>query len=243
MTQITTQIKPLNKTPKTFSKELAVFDLDHTLINTDSDYMWGEFLVKHKLVNETDYRNKNREFYEDYIAGTLDAVKYNEFVANFLRQHTLAQLHKWREAYILDEIAPLVRPKAKQALQKHRDAGHDVLVISATNAFVVKPIANQLFGVDFDHILATELVITNDGYTGKVLGKPNFKDGKIYHLNQWLANKNQQGIRYTKTYAYSDSLNDLPLLTWADVAICVSPDERLHAYARTNGWAVEDWAM
>lgn len=225
------------------SKELALFDLDYTLINTDSDYMWGEFLVKNQLVNEADYCAKNREFYEDYIAGTLDAVKYNEFVANFLKQHSLAQLHDWRASYIVDEIAPFVRPKAVQTLQKHRNAGHDILVVSATNAFVVKPIANQLFGVAFDNILATELEVTEQGYTGKVAGRPNFKEGKIYHLNQWISKQNQQGVHYKKTYAYSDSFNDLPLLAWADMAVCVSPDERLHAHALAHHWAVEDWSI
>lgn len=103
-------------------KELALFDLDNTLIDTDSDYMWGEFLVKHHLVEESLYRAKNREFYEHYIAGTLDAVVYNEFVAGFLKQHTLAQLHEWREQYLQDEIAPKVRPKAVNAIQSHLQA-------------------------------------------------------------------------------------------------------------------------
>lgn len=223
--------------------ELALFDLDYTLINTDSDYMWGEFLVKHGLVDEGLYRAKNREFYEHYLAGTLDAVVYNEFVANFLKQHSLAQLDTWRQQYISEEIAPFVRPKALQAIAKHQQQGHDILVISATNAFVVKPIANQLFNIAWENILATELELTDNGYTGKVAGRPNFKDGKIFHLQQWIANKNAQGTHYTKTYAYSDSKNDLPLLKWADEAICVSPDDVLKDYANTQGWQVVDWSI
>lgn len=224
-------------------KILALFDLDYTLINTDSDYMWGEFLVKHGLVDESLYRAKNREFYEQYLAGTLDAVAYNEFVANFLKQHSLTQLHKWRQQYISEEIAPFVRPKAVETIAKHQDLGHEILVISATNAFVVKPIANQLFGVAMDAILATELELTEAGYTGKVAGRPNFKDGKIFHLEQWLTNKNAQGVFYEKTYAYSDSKNDLPLLQWADVPVCVSPDDVLLNYAKSQGWAVENWSI
>lgn len=224
-------------------KILALFDLDYTLINTDSDYMWGEFLVKHGLVNESLYRAKNREFYEQYLAGTLDAVAYNEFVASFLKQHSLTQLHKWRQQYISEEIAPFVRPKAVETIAKHQDLGHEILVISATNAFVVKPIANQLFGVAMDAILATELELTEAGYTGKVAGRPNFKDGKIFHLEQWLTNKNAQGVFYEKTYAYSDSKNDLPLLQWADVPVCVSPDDVLLNHAKSQGWAVENWSI
>ena len=225
------------------TKELALFDLDHTLINTDSDYMWGEFLVKKGLVDEGEFRQKNREFYEQYIAGTLDAVVYNEFVANFLQQHSLEQLHAWRAEYIANEIAPNVRPKALHAIQSHLGHGHDVLVVSATNAFVVKAISQQLFNVATQNVLATELELTEAGYTGKVAGRPNFQEGKIFHLNEWIAKQSAQGINYTKTYAYSDSKNDIPLLAWADVPVAVSPDEVLHAHALAHHWAIEDWSI
>lgn len=224
-------------------KQIALFDLDHTLINTDSDYMWGEFLVKHHLVEESLYRAKNREFYEHYIAGTLDAVVYNEFVAAFLKQHPLTRLYQWREQYLQDDIAPTVRPKALQAIDAHSQAGHDVVVISATNAFVVNAIANKLFSVDDSRILATELEVTEQGYTGKVAGQPNFKEGKLINLKKWLANQQQQGVTYSKTYAYSDSKNDLPLLEWADVAIAVCPDDTLRAHALAHHWAIEDWSL
>lgn len=229
------------------AKELALFDLDHTLIDTDSDYMWGEFLVKKGLVDEGEFRQKNREFYEQYVAGTLDAVVYNEFVASFLKQHTLAQLDTWRAQYIANDIAPNVRPKAVAAIHSHVTQGHDILVVSATNAFVVKAIAQTLFGILPENVLATELELTDcdgmQGYTGKVAGRPNFQDGKIYHLEQWIANQAQQGVTYSKTYAYSDSKNDIPLLQWADVAVAVSPDDTLHAHALAQHWAVEDWAI
>lgn len=224
-------------------KQLALFDLDNTMIDTDSDYMWGEFLVKHQLVDASLYRAKNREFYEQYIAGTLDAVVYNEFVATFLKQHPIAQLHQWREQYVQQEIAPKVRPNAVKAIQTHLQKNHDVVVISATNAFVVKAIAQQLFSVDERNILATELEVTEQGYTGKVAGQPNFQQGKIINLQKWIANQQKQGITYYKTYAYSDSKNDLPLLEWADVAIAVCPDDTLRAHALAHHWAIEDWSM
>lgn len=224
-------------------KELALFDLDNTLLNTDSDYMWGEFLVKKGLVDEGEFRQKNREFYEQYIAGTLDAIVYNEFVANFLKNHSLEQLYVWRDEYIMSEIAPNVRSKASQAIQAHLDKGHDVLIVSATNAFVVKAISEKLFNVKVENVLATELELTQEGYTGKVAGRPNFQEGKIYHLQNWLTNQAQHGVNYSKTYAYSDSKNDIPLLAWADVAVAVSPDDTLHAYALAHHWAVEDWSL
>ncbi len=219
--------------------ELALFDLDHTLLNVDSDYMWGEFLVEQKLVNEALFRERNYQFYQQYIAGTLDAVEYNEFVASFLKQHSLEQLDSWRKAYINQRIVPNIRPKAVQAIEQHLQQGHDVVIISATNDFVVKEIA-KLFFINEKNVLATQLEKTQQGYTGKVVGKPNFQAGKIYHLQQWI---NQQNKTYQKTYAYSDSKNDLPLLEWADVAICVTPDEILKAHALAHGWAIEDWTI
>ncbi len=225
------------------TKELALFDLDHTLIDTDSDYMWGEFLVRNNLVNEHEFRQKNREFYEQYIDGSLDAVVYNEFVANFLKNHSLEQLHAWRADYIAHDIAPHVRPKAVHAMQSHLERGHEVLIISATNAFVVKAISEQIFHIPPENVLATELEVTEAGYTGKVAGRPNFQEGKIYHLEQWLANQAKKGITYSKTYAYSDSKNDIALLAWADMAVAVSPDDTLHAHALAHHWAVEDWAI
>lgn len=226
-------------------KELALFDLDNTLLNTDSDYMWGEFLVKKGLVDETEFRQKNREFYEQYIDGTLDAVVYNEFVSAFLKQHPLEQLYAWRADYIAHDIVPMIRPKARHAIAHHLEKGHDVLVVSATNDFVVTAIAKE-FGITPDNVLATKLELTADGYTGKVADKPNFQDGKIYHLEKWLAKQATDargGLTYSKTYAYSDSKNDIPLLAWADVAVCVNPDDVLNAHALAHHWAVEDWAI
>ncbi len=224
------------------ARTLALFDLDHTLLDVDSDYLWGEYIVKHGLVDEAEYRTANQDFYEQYIAGTLDATEYNEFVAQFLTTLPLARLHALREDYVKYEIEPHMRPKAITVLKEHLEMGHDVVIISATNDFVVSAIAER-FGIEDANVLATPLEIKNERYTGQLADKPNFKDGKIYHLNKWLAKQQAAGISFDKTYAYSDSKNDLPLLQWADVAICVSPDDALHAHALAHRWAVEDWSI
>lgn len=221
---------------------LALFDLDHTLLDVDSDYLWGEYIVTHGLVDEAQYRTANQKFYQDYIEGTLDATKYNEFVAQFLTTLPLARLHAIREDYIKAEIEPHIRPKALQVLGEHLELGHDVVIISATNDFVVSAIAER-FGIKDINVLATPLEIKDQRYTGKLLDKPNFKEGKIYHLDKWLDKQQAAGISFEKTYAYSDSKNDIPLLEWADVAICVSPDDALHAHALAHRWAVEDWSI
>lgn len=223
-------------------KELALFDLDHTLLDVDSDYLWGEYIVKHGLVDEAQYQTANQRFYEEYIAGTLDATEYNEFVAEFLTTQTMERLYELREHYIQTEIDPHIRPKALSALKHHLEAGHDVVIISATNDFVVSAIA-QRFAIEAAYVLATPLEIQDNRYTGKLTDKPNFKDGKIYHLEKWLAKQEAHGITYSKTYGYSDSKNDLPLLEWADVPICVTPDDTLHAHALAHRWAVEDWSI
>lgn len=226
----------------TESRELALFDLDHTLIDVDSDYLWGEYIVKQGLVDEAQYRTANQRFYEQYIAGTLDATEYNEFVADFLTSLPLERLDEIRQHYLMQEIKPSIRPKAVTAIRQHIEAGHDVVIISATNDFVVSAIA-EYFAVKADFVLATPLEIKDNRYTGKLSDQPNFQAGKLYHLNKWLDKRQAEGITYHKSYAYSDSKNDLPLLEWADVPVCVTPDETLHAHALAHRWAVEDWSI
>ena len=221
---------------------LALFDLDHTLLDVDSDYLWGEYIVKHGLVDEAEYRTANQAFYEQYIEGTLDATEYNEFVAQFLTSLPMDRLHELREDYIKTEIEPHIRPKAMEVLCQHIELGHEVVIISATNDFVVSAIAKR-FGIEDANVLSTPLEIIDKRYTGKLTDKPNFKEGKIYHLNKWLDKQKAVGVSFDKTYAYSDSKNDLPLLQWADVPVCVSPDEVLHAHALSHRWAVEDWSI
>ena len=221
---------------------LALFDLDHTLLDVDSDYLWGEYIVKHNLVDEAEYRTANQKFYNDYIEGTLDATEYNEFVAQFLASLPMPRLHELREDYIKSEIEPHIRPKALEVLCHHIELGHEVVIISATNDFVVSAIAKR-FGIEDANILSTPLEIANERYTGKLTDQPNFQEGKIYHLNKWIDKQQAAGISFDKTYAYSDSKNDLPLLEWADVPVCVSPDDVLHAHALSHRWAVEDWSI
>lgn len=221
---------------------LALFDLDMTLLNVDSDHSWGQFLVEQGLVDRAYYKDMNDKFYQDYIAGTLDAVEYNEFVASFLKTKTMNELHAYREIYLNTWIKPAMRPDGIKAIKEHRQAGDTVVVISATNDFVVVPIAS-LFGVDSAHTLATRLEVVDNAYTGKVADRPNFKDGKLYHLTNFIAQKNAKGIQFDKLIAYSDSKNDLPLLQFADVAVCVTPDDILRQYANTQHWQIVDWSF
>ncbi len=225
------------------NKNLALFDLDLTLINIDSHSTWCEFIVKKGLVdNKESYRQKNDYFQQEYKKGTLDAVESSEFIASFLTALPLNELYQLREECIRTEIAPFIRPLALQRIEKHRKQGDDILIISATNDFVVSGVA-QLFSVARENVLATPLEVKNNHFTGKLTDKPNIRADKLYHLNKWLVKNGKQVSSYDKTYAYSDSHNDLPLLEWADIATCVSPDKKLTQIAIENNWQIENWAI
>ena len=213
---------------------LAIFDLDHTLINGDSDYLWGEYMVEHGIVDEQAYRSRNEAFYRDYQRGTLDNDQYLKFALEPLTHHSIEALHAWRADYVEKWIRPLIAPGALPLLQQHRERGHDLLMISATHLFVSEPIA-QLLGIPT--VLATEPEIVDNRYTGRFLGTPTYQQGKVVALREWL---DGSGHDLVGSYFYSDSLNDLALLEQVDNPIAVSPDEPLQAIARERGWKIID---
>lgn len=214
---------------------LALFDLDHTLLNLDSDHAWGEFLIGQQLVDAASHRARNDQFYEDYKAGTLDAVAYNEFVFEFLAQHDLAQLAELHQQFMQQVITPALRPRGQAAIAQHRAASHEIVIITATNAFVTAPIA-AAFGVD--QLIASQPELRDGRYTGRLVGEPCFQAGKLHHLQHWLA-----GREVAESWGYSDSFNDLPLLNFVDHPVAVNPDTRLHAHALAQQWPIEDWSI
>ncbi|WP_020209895.1 HAD family hydrolase [Gilvimarinus chinensis] len=213
---------------------LAIFDLDNTLIAGDSDHLWGEFLISERLVDETEYRHQNDKFYEDYKAAQLDIDAYLRFALSPLPSRTLAEWRAIHQRYLEKAIKPILLPAATELLQKHRERGDYLLIITATNGFITRPIA-ELLGVD--EILATDPEIHNGSYTGGYVGTPCFADGKVTNLNQWLKNSDHtlQG-----SYFYSDSINDLPLLKQVSFPVAVNPDEPLLNIASENQWPVLD---
>ncbi|AXI03612.1 histidinol-phosphatase [Aquirhabdus parva] len=219
--------------------QLALFDLDHTLLDLDSDHEWGEFLIAQGLVDEAEHRKRNDQFYADYQSGTLDAVAYNEFVFQFLKGKAPSVLKAISDQYLDTIIRPAMRPLGIAAIEKHRQAGHEIVIITATNSFVTAPIA-QAFGVS--HLIASEPEIIDGVYTGKLVGEPCFQAGKLHHLNAWLAQHNPDQ-KLENSWGYSDSFNDLPLLNFVDHPITVTPDKRLHAHALDHQWPVENWSV
>ena len=213
---------------------LAIFDLDHTLITGDSDYLWGEYMVAKGIVDEQAFRQRNADFYQDYQRGCLDNDQYLAFALEPLTHHSIEALHAWRSDYVREWIEPLVAPGTPALLEEHRASGHELLIISATHLFVSEPIG-RLLGIPT--VLATEPEIVDDRYTGRFLGTPTYKDGKVTVLRQWA---NDKGLSLEGAYFYSDSLNDLALLEAIDNPVTVSPDDNLKAIAAERGWPIID---
>ncbi|MDC4428807.1 HAD-IB family hydrolase [Acinetobacter baumannii] len=215
--------------------KLALFDLDHTLLNTDSDHSWGEFLVNEGLVDPVHHRQMNDKFYEDYKAGQLDPYAYNEFVFGFLTKHDNNYLTELHQLFMEKVIRPQMRPKGFDAIKKHQDLGHTIVGITATSDFITAPIFRE-FGIT--EILATNAEVADDKYTGKVAGLACYQKGKLARLEAWL-----DGRSVSESWAYSDSINDRFLLEYATHAIAVNPDDRLEKLAQENKWEIQDWSI
>lgn len=210
---------------------LAIFDLDNTLIAGDSDHLWGDFLVERGLVDVKKYKATNDRFYQDYKDGRLDIEAYLSFALRPLAEHALSNLLDWREEFLAEKIAPIMLPAAARLLQKHRDQGHTLMIITATNDFITGPIAEQL-GVD--HLIATQAKMENERYTGDIEGVPCYREGKVLRLHDWLR---QTGESLADSWFYSDSHNDLPLLEQVTHPVAVDPDPVLAQHVREHGWS------
>ena len=212
---------------------LAIFDLDNTLLAGDSDHSWGEFLIAQGLVDEHQHRAENDRFYEDYKSGSLDILAYQEFVLEFLTHHSSERLTALHQEFMASAIEPLLLPKAQALVDKHRQEGHTLLVITATNDFVTAPIVAH-HGIE--HLIATTAEQVDGRYTGKVVGTPSFQQGKIERLNEWL--KHHPNLSVDGAFFYSDSHNDLPLLELVDNPVAVDPDDTLRAFAEQQQWPI-----
>ncbi len=211
---------------------LAIFDLDNTLLDGDSDYLWGRFLCDQGLVDAKSYEIENQRFYEEYKTGVLDIFEFLTFSLQPLSMRSMEELAILHEKFMDSIIRPRITPAARQLLEKHRKNGDFLLIITATNLFITAPIAQEL-GVD--DIIATDAEIKNERYTGKVEGTPCFREGKVTRLEQWLK---QQGQNLAESWFYSDSHNDLPLLERVSHPVAVDPDETLADHAAARGWPI-----
>jgi HAD superfamily hydrolase (TIGR01490 family) len=216
---------------------LALFDLDHTLLPIDSDYAWGEFTQEIGWTDRVEFKQKNDAFFRDYQQGTLDVHAYVRFATAAVRARGAIESVAAHRRFMDTVIRPVMHDAAVQLIRQHQAAGDEVVIVTATNDFVTRPIA-QAFGVT--ELIAVELEQGPDGWiTGEVTGVPSFRAGKIVRVEQWLA---ARGRRWTdvETTFYSDSMNDLPLLERVDHPVATNPEEKLRAIAAARGWRILD---
>jgi HAD superfamily hydrolase (TIGR01490 family) len=214
-------------------QNLALFDLDNTLLAGDSDYNWSLFLIKQGLLDEKTHHERNEQFYLDYKNGTLDIYKFLAFQLKPLAEHSVADLNALHANYMESVIRPMMTKKAQDLVNQHKAQGDLCLVITATNSFVTKPIA-QAYGIA--HLIGTDPEMVNGAYTGGVAGVPSFQEGKVTRLNQWLAERGQVLADFEQSYFYSDSHNDLPLMKLVTHPVAVDADAKLTDYAQQHGW-------
>ena len=215
---------------------VAIFDLDNTLIGGDSDYLWGEFLCDEGIITDREsFQKMNDYFYHQYEIGELDIYAWAEFSFKVLTEFSFDELSDLRQKFVDTKIKPIFLKKAQSCINGHKENGHQVLVITASNTFITKPVV-EMYGIR--HLLATEPEFKSGRFTGKVSGIPCFQSGKIDNLMPWLEKNNESLIG---SYFYSDSHNDLPLLELVDNPIAVNSDEILTSAAHENGWQVFDW--
>lgn len=214
---------------------LALFDLDNTLLSGDSDFEWSQFLVEQGILDRELFEAKNLAFYEQYKAGTLNIQAFLEFQLKPLSRHSRKVLDGWHEEFMRIKVRPMMGEKAKALVEKHRVAGDVCMIVTATNSFVTAPIARE-FGVE--HLIATDPEHKNGEFTGGVAGVPSFREGKVVRMEQWLAERGWNWGSFEQSWFYSDSLNDLPLLSKVKHPVAVDPDATLRAHAEKQGWPV-----
>ncbi len=212
---------------------LAIFDLDNTLIAGDSDALWGEFMVSNGLVDSEGYRQANNDFYEQYKQGVLNIDEYLAFSLKPLTEHTLEALADWHSQFMEQHINPILLAKGLAQIDQHRQQGDHIMIITATNRFIAEPIASTF---NVDTLLAIDLEVSNNRYTGNVSGVVTYQRGKVVRLQNWLQAHPEHTME--NSYFYSDSKNDLPLLEQVDHPVAVDPDPDLALVASKNNWSV-----
>jgi HAD superfamily hydrolase (TIGR01490 family) len=215
--------------------DLALFDLDNTLIAGDSDFEWAQFLIAKGILDRALYEARNIEFYEQYKAGTLDIDVFLDFQLQPLSRYPRALLDTWRREFMSRHILPLVGDKARVLVREHLDRGALCAIVTATNSFVTGPIIRE-FGIA--HLIATIPAQENGQFTGRPRGTPSFREGKITRVEGWLEAMGLWWSSFERSWFYSDSQNDLPLLSRVSNPVTVDPDPTLRARAEAAGWPV-----
>jgi len=216
-------------------KELALFDLDNTLLSGDSDYEWAQFLIERGVLERVEYEAKNDRFFRQYKAGRLDIHEFLDFQLEPLALHPREQLDAWHAEFMRAKVNPMIRRKGLDLVRRHLAQRDLCAILTSTNAFITAPIARE-FGVE--HLLATELEVRDGRFTGKPSGTPCFRQGKVTRLAEWLGQRGRTLASFEASWFYTDSQNDLPLLERVTKPVAVDPDEILRKEATARGWQI-----
>jgi HAD superfamily hydrolase (TIGR01490 family) len=219
-------------------RKLALFDLDHTLIPLDSDFAWGQFTTSLGWTDAHDFIGRNDTFYQQYKGGTLDITEYVRFATAAICAQGATKSEAAREEYMGAVIHKAIQAQALDLVRAHQASDDAVVIITATNEFVTRPIA-AAFGVS--ELIAIDLQRDPDTgwFTGEIAGTPSFREGKVARMDQWLAHRGWCWDEIESTF-YSDSINDLPLLEKVTHPVATNPDERLRTVALARGWRILD---
>lgn len=215
--------------------ELVLFDLDNTLLAGDSDFEWAQYLISRGVLDREVYEARNQAFFDQYKAGTLDIFEFLDFQLKPLARHSREQLDAWHREFMDTRVRPMMTPQARALVRRHLDADALVAIVTATNSFVTYPIA-RAFGIP--HLIGTIPAQEDGVFTGKPRGTPSFKDGKIERVESWLESLGLGWTSFERSWFYSDSHNDLPLLGKVTHPVAVDPDDTLRAHAANRGWAI-----
>jgi HAD superfamily hydrolase (TIGR01490 family) len=215
--------------------QLALFDLDNTLLSGDSDYEWTQHLIRKGVLDGDEFEKRNNEFYEQYKAGTLDIYEFLDFQLHSLANNSRDDLEKWHAEFMNTRIRPMLKQKARDLVKRHQDNGDLCAIVTATNSFVTGPIGREL---DIPHLIATIPAQENGRFTGKPRGLPSFREGKIARVEDWLESMGLWWNNFERSWFYSDSHNDLPLMALVSDPVAVDPDSILRAHAEAAGWPI-----
>ena len=215
--------------------QLALFDLDNTLLAGDSDYEWTQHLISKGILDREQFERRNTAFFEQYKAGTLNIIEFLDFQLQSLSNNQRADLDRWHAEFMAERIRPMIGRKARDLVERHLAAGDLCAIVTATNSFVTGPIARE-FGIP--HLIATIPAQETGQFTGKPRGTPSFREGKIERVEAWLESMGLWWHAFERSWFYSDSLNDLPLLACVTDPIAVDPDATLRSHAEAQGWTI-----
>ena len=216
-------------------RNLAIFDLDNTILNGDSDYSWINFLIEKRLVDKDEYERKNKYFYDQYYQGKLNYDEWAEFALTTIKGKKPEDIEDILSKFLSEIIEPMINIYALKLLHDHTHNNDIMLLASATNSVIVEPIAKRL---GFENIVSTEVEIIDEIYTGKVLGIPALSEGKLIKVKEWMLQNSIES--FDNTSFYSDSINDLPLLAAVSKPVAVNPDDMLREECRKRSWEIID---